>query len=304
MSKIKEFETFLMIDRRMSKNTVNSYITDIKSFFNYLYDKKYEDILDIRDEDVFKVSENSIINYIAFLTDTKTSSSINRCISSLKTFYKFLVINGDIKDNPMLNVVHTKTEKKLPMFLSIEEVDKLLNIKLETDFDYRNKAMLELMYATGMRVSEVVNLKISDISLENGTVRSITKVNKERIIPLGDYALYYLKEYLENHRNNLLKKKINDYVFLNNHGECYSRQAFFLLVKKLACEVGIKKEISPHKLRHSFATHLLENGADLRIIQEMLGHSSINTTEIYTHVASNYKRNEYDSIHPRSRKDD
>ena len=117
MSKIKEFETFLMIDRRMSKNTVNSYITDIKSFFNYLYDKKYEDILDIRDEDVFKVSENSIINYIAFLTDTKTSSSINRCISSLKTFYKFLVINGDIKDNPMLNVVHTKTLEVSFLFL-------------------------------------------------------------------------------------------------------------------------------------------------------------------------------------------
>lgn len=304
MSKINEFETFLMIDKRMSKNTVSSYITDIRSFFKYLYEKKYEDILCISDNDVFKVQENDIINYIAFLTETYNSSSINRHISALKTFFKFLVINGDIKDNPMTNVVHTKTEKKLPMFLSIEEVDKLLNIPLENDFDYRNKAMLEVMYATGVRVSELVNLKISDISLENSTIRTVTKGNKERVMPLGDYALYYLKEYLENHRNNLLKKRINDYVFLNNHGNVYSRQALFLLIKKLANDVGVKKEISPHKLRHSFATHLLENGADLRVIQEMLGHSSINTTEIYTHVASNYKREEYDNIHPRSRKEE
>ena len=307
MSKITEFRSFLMIDKRMSKNTVNEYIRDISMFYNYFYDK-YKNLLDIENgisnDEILKIKESDIINYIAYLTNNYKSDSINRHITSIKQFYKFLVLDEFIKDNPASNITHMKMDKNLPVYLTIEEVDKLLDIKLNTPFDYRNKAMLELMYSTGLRVSELVNLRLSDISINNATVRTITKGNKERIIPIGDYALNYLNIYINNYRNELLKDKINDYLFINNHGDVISRVAFFKIIKKEALLKGIKKDISPHKLRHSFATHLLENGADLRVIQELLGHSSINTTEIYTHLANNIKRDEYDSSHPRSRKDD
>lgn len=303
MSKIKEFETFLRIDRRMSPNTISNYIIDLKNFYSFVYKNKYEDITLITDEDSLSIKEEDIIKYLEYLNKEYKPDSINRHISTIKSYFKFLEINGDITINPSKMISHIKMTKNLPIYLTYEEVESLLDIELNNAYDYRNKAMLELMYSTGIRVSELVNLKVSDISLENATIRTITKGNKERIIPIGDYALNYLTIYLKEYRNELLKNKVSDYVFLNNLSDHYSRQSFFLLIKKLAAEKGIKKDISPHKLRHSFATHLLMNGADLRIIQELLGHSSINTTEIYTHLMDNYKRVEYDKIHPRSRKE-
>lgn len=306
MSRIKDFETFLIIDKRMSKNTIYNYISDLVSFYSYIYKNKYEYLLnDLNEEDALSIKEKDIIKYITYLKDKDfKSGSINRKLTAIKQYFKFLIISDVLKVDPSKNITHLRTSKKLPSFLTIEEVDKLLDTPLNNKYDYRNKAMIELMYSTGMRVSELVNLKVSDISLENATVRAITKGDKERILPLGDYALYYLNMYLKEYRNLFLKNKVSDYVFLNNFGTHYSRQSFFILIKKIAEEKNIKKDISPHKLRHSFATHLLENGADLRVIQELLGHSSINTTEIYTHIASNYKKEVYDKIFPRSRKDD
>lgn len=304
MSKIKEFEEFLKIDKRMSSNTIYNYVKDVKAFYSFIYKNKYEDIINITDEDALKIEEKDIHNYLKHINTNYETDSINRFISSIKQYFKFLEIMDYIKINPSLMITHSKKEDKLPTYLSEEEVERLLNIELNNEYDYRNKAMLELMYGTGLRVSELVNLKVEDISLENDTVRTITKGNKERIIPIGDYAMYYIKEYIRNYRNKLLKNKISDYLFLNNLGSHYSRQSLFILIKKLASEKGIDKNISPHKLRHSFATHLLAHGADLRIIQELLGHSSINTTEIYTHLLDNYKRNEYDKIHPRGRKEE
>ena len=190
--------------------------------------------------------------------------------------------------------------KKLPNTLDEEDIDKLLKIKLNDAFSYRNKAMLELMYATGLRVSELVNLKIHDIDLDMALVQTMGKGNKERIIPIGDYALYYIKEYLINYRDSMLKKEYNDYLFLNNHGKKMTRQGFFKILQKLAKENEIKKDFSPHTLRHSFATHLLNHGADLRSIQELLGHSDISTTQIYTHVSNRQLRENYDEFHPHS----
>ena len=189
--------------------------------------------------------------------------------------------------------------KKLPEFLAIEEVDMLLDIPLHTAFDYRNKAMLELMYATGLRVSELVELEINNLDLENGFVRCFGKGNKERIIPLGDVCIKYLNSYLTYYRNELVKKKISNYVFLNNHGNKLTRQGFFKMLKQVAKEKGIDKNITPHMLRHSFATHLLNGGADLRSIQMMLGHTSLSTTQIYTQVGSEFLKENYDLYHPR-----
>ena len=192
--------------------------------------------------------------------------------------------------------------KKLPNILTIEEVENLLNIKLETAFDYRNKAMLEVMYATGLRVSELVNLELNNVNLDEGYVRCFGKGNKERIVPLGEIALKYLKIYIDDYRDSLKKRCLCDKIFLNNHGKGITRQGFFIILKEIAEEKGIKKNITPHMLRHSFATHLLNNGADLRSIQVMLGHSNLSTTQIYTNVSNEVLKENYELYHPRGHK--
>jgi integrase/recombinase XerD len=189
--------------------------------------------------------------------------------------------------------------KKIPDVLSIEEVDILLNFKLETAFDYRNKAMIELMYATGLRVSELVNLNINDVDIEDSFVRCFGKGNKERIVPIGEVALKYLKIYIYNYRDSLKKKNLCSKLFLNNHGKVMTRQGFFKILKTIAKNQGIKKNITPHMLRHSFATHLLNNGADLRSIQLMLGHSNLSTTQIYTNINNETLKENYELYHPR-----
>ena len=189
--------------------------------------------------------------------------------------------------------------KKIPHVLSIEEVDNLLNISLKSAYDYRNKAMLELMYATGLRVSELVELSVSNVDLEEGFVRCFGKGNKERIVPIGEIALKYLRIYLYQYRDLLKKKTLCDKLFLNNHGRGMTRQGFFKILKGIAIDKGIEKNITPHMLRHSFATHLLNNGADLRSIQLMLGHNNLSTTQIYTTVNNETLKENYDLFHPR-----
>jgi len=191
-----------------------------------------------------------------------------------------------------------KIKKSLPKTLSFEEINKLLDIKLNDKYSYRNKAMLELMYSSGLRVSELVNVKIHDIDSESCIIRVMGKGSKERIVPLGDYAIKYIDIYLKEYRNKLIKKEYNDYLFLNNHGKKMTRQGFFKIIKNLAKQQKIKVEFSPHTLRHSFATHLLDGGADLRSIQEMLGHSDISTTQIYTHVSKELLKENYNNFHP------
>ena len=285
---IDKFIEYLIIDKKYSENTIKSYNNDLKKFENYFKSKN-----------INQIEENNIKDYIKYLNkennDTKT---ISHNISTLRSFYKFLLIEKISKTNPMEYIELPKTKKSLPKTLSIEEIDNLLDIKLTDSFSYRNKAMLELMYSSGLRVSELVNVKTHDIDISNCIIRIIGKGSKERIVPLGDYAIKYIELYLKEHREKLIKKEMNDYLFLNNHGNKMTRQGFFKILKSIAKEKNIKTEFSPHTLRHSFATHLLNGGADLRSIQEMLGHSDISTTQIYTHVSKEKLKENYNNFHP------
>ena len=285
---IEKFVEYLIIDKKYSENTVKSYKNDLKKFKNYF-----------KNTNINNISERHIKNYLKKLKDDNNDNkTINHNISTLRSFYKFLLIEKTIKNNPMEYIEMPKTKKTLPKTLSIEEIDKLLDINLTDDFSYRNKAMIELMYSSGLRVSELINVKIHDIDTSNCIIRIMGKGKKERIVPLGDYAINYINIYLKSHRINLIKKEINDYLFLNNHGKHLTRQGFFKILKQLAKEKNIKTDFSPHTLRHSFATHLLNGGADLRSIQEMLGHSDISTTQIYTHVSKEELKENYNNFHP------
>ena len=284
---ILNFCNYLLIEKKYSSNTIESYKRDLTKFFTFLN----KDNLDIAKDDIHR--------YLKYLSEEHMNEkSISRNISCLKSFYKFLLIEKEIKENPMDEIEIPKLRKSLPKSLTEEEINLLLEIPLVDDFSYRNKAMLELLYATGMRVSELINLTLLDIDLDSAIVRTIGKGSKERIIPIGDYALHYVKKYIYDCRNNMLKKEINNYLFLNNNGKKMTRQGFFKILKKRQQEVGIKKELSPHTLRHSFATHLLNHGADLRSIQELLGHSDIGTTQIYTYVSNEHLKENYKEFHP------
>jgi integrase/recombinase XerD len=286
---IEEFINYIIIERRLSKNTSDSYKLDLI---------KYKEFIN---KDIKKIDREDIIRYIEYLSKNNIKpSSIGRKIVSIKSFHKYISRVYDVAD-PSENIEMPKSRRKLPNVLTKEEVEKLLDIKPTTEFEYRNKAMLELMYASGLRVSELVNLNINDIDMENATVKCFGKGSKERIIPIGDYALKALQDYLEV-RNGMLKGYITDSLFLNNHGKAMTRQGFFKILKGIAKDKGITKKFSPHTLRHSFAPHILENGADLRIIQELLGHENISTTQIYTHIRTDLIRKNYEEFHPRGKK--
>ena len=275
-----------MFEKKYSENTISSYKRDLNKINSYL--KK----------DFIKLTKADIQKYIQNLSKNESSNTISRTISSLKSFYKFLEINKYTNTNPLTTIISPKTARKLPKVLSEEEVNKLLDINLNNDFDYRNKAMLELMYSSGLRVSELINLTVNDVDLKNSLVRIFGKGSKERIVPLNDYATEALNNYILYHRPKLFKQKESNYLFLNNHGNQMTRQGFFKTLKKIAKEKGIKSELSPHTLRHSFATHLLKYGADLRSIQELLGHSDISTTQIYTHITNEMLEKNYHEYHP------
>lgn len=275
------------IKLKKEDTTVESYIEDIYKYLEYIEKNKHI-------YNALNIDSNSIINYLSYLDKNNyEKTTIVRKIVSIKLFHKYLNEKYNIPD------VSTKIDKprvrrKLPNILTIEEVDNLLNIQLNNAYDFRNKAMLELMYSSGLRVSELVELKIKDIDLDNGYVKCFGKGSKERIVPIGEIAVDYLKKYIYEYRDSMKKGYYTENVFLNNHGKKISRQGFFLIIKEIAKEKKIEKNITPHMLRHSFATHLLNNGADLRTIQEMLGHSSITTTQIYTNVSTDILKENYE----------
>lgn len=286
---IEEFLLYLKIDKKYSENTIVSYQNDLRKYADFMREKRVE---------IEEVSKKDIEEFLDYLKKNKLNiSSISHTISTIRTFYKFLAIHQKLAKSPVDLIELPKLRKKIPTVLSEEDIVKLLSIHPTTHFEYRNKAMLELMYGTGLRVSELVGLTIYDIDLEEDIVRTKGKGSKERIIPLGDMALDSLKEYLKI-RGEMFKRNINDYLFLNNHGNKLTRQGFFKIIKKVAKENGVETEFSPHTLRHSFASHLLKHGADIRSIQELLGHSDVSTTQIYTQIEDPTKKETYHSKHP------
>lgn len=285
----QKYLDYLKFERRLSKNTILSYQDSLKRFSTFIMQKN-----------ILEVTKNDITAYLKF-NENMAIKSRAHYLTVLRNFYQFLIDEEIIEFNPCENILMPKIEKTLPNYLTEEEIKKILDINLNTPYDYRNKAMLELLYATGIRISELINLKLENIYFDDDVILVKGKGNKERICPFSTYAKHYLKVYLENYRNSLIKKTKNNYVFLNNHGKNMTRQGFFKILKEIANKKKITKEISPHTIRHSFATNLLKNGADLRIIQELLGHSDLSTTEIYTHVVDEKKKEDYQN-HPHAKK--
>ena len=282
---LKEYENYLKFEKNYSMNTINSYLSDIKEYQEF----KKGDILSTKKEDV-----------LAYLKTIKKleSTTISHKISSLKSFFKYYQKREKIKVNPLANIKSPKIAKKLPTYLTLEEVSKLLDVEIKSPYDARNKAILELLYSSGIRISELCNMQTSNYDSYECIIRLIGKGSKERIIPLGDYAISVLEDYINNYRPKINKKNINS-IFINNRGDAISRQFIFKVIKKECLKKGIRKNVSPHNLRHTFATHLLQNGADLRIIQELLGHENISTTQIYTHVSNQELKNDYQKFFPR-----
>lgn len=292
---VKDFLHYLIVERGLADNTVAAYRRDLEDYVAFLKEK--EDLASLN-----QVARGQIIQYLMTLKQKgRASTTLARHIASVRSFHQFLLREKKTDQDPSVHVETPKTERKLPKVLSMQEVEALLNAPDPTTaFGLRDQAMLEVLYATGLRVSELVQLNIGDAHLTMGFVRCIGKGNKERIIPLGKVAAGSLERYLAKGRGALLKRKQSDALFLNHHGGRLSRQGFWKILKKLAVQANIAKELTPHTLRHSFATHLLENGADLRAVQEMLGHVDISTTQIYTHVTKTRLKDIYTAYHPRA----
>ncbi|HLR15030.1 MAG TPA: site-specific tyrosine recombinase XerD [Bacillota bacterium] len=292
---LEDFFHFIQVERGLSRNTISSYKRDLLQYAEHI--EKESDMNDWND-----VDRSHIMSFLVHLqTGGKSASTIARTISSIRSFHQFLVREQIVQQDASLHIETPKKERKLPDTLSMEEVDRLLDIKGNEPLDYRNRAMIELLYATGLRVTELIDLQISDVHITMGFIRCIGKGNKERIVPLGDIATEAVEQYMQKYRRVLMKyKNTHQYVFVNHHGRPLSRQGFWKVLRKIATEAGFEKQISPHTLRHSFASHLLENGADLRAVQEMLGHSDISTTQIYTHVTNKRLKEMYTQFHPRA----
>lgn len=294
---LKEYHYYLISELSLSSNTYKSYESDVDQYIKYL--QKYRNITCPND-----ITINDLRSYVDSLNRKKiVSSSQARKLSAIKSFHKFLLKEKYVSTNISTSIDLPKQVKKLPTILSIDEVDKLLaTLKNDTPIESRNKAMIELAYASGLRVSELVNLHLSDLHLDAGFVQINGKGNKERIVPVGEIAIDSINYYIDNGRNQLLKKHTDDLFINGRDGKPITRQAFFMIIKEKVKEAGINKEISPHKLRHSFASHLLKNGVDLRFIQELLGHENISTTERYTHIQNDDLVKTYEYAHPRARK--
>ncbi|WP_112181235.1 site-specific tyrosine recombinase XerD [Paraliobacillus zengyii] len=291
---IDDFFHYLQIERGLSVNTLQSYRRDIKKYCSFLQ-------TNCQLSDWKQVDRSHILNYLYDLKDhDRSQATIARALSTIRLFHQFLVREYQFLADASLHIESPKKARTLPKVLSTREIDTLLMIPTPNSLTIRNKAMLEMLYATGLRVSELIQIKVSDLHLMMGFVGCLGKGGKERIVPLGDIAKDAIENYLTNSREQLVKHKKIDQLFVNHHGNPLSRQGFWKILKGVARDVGIKKEITPHTLRHSFATHLLENGADLRSVQEMLGHADISTTQIYTHVSKARLKDIYSSYHPRA----
>ena len=293
-SSIKEFKYYLRIERSLADNTIQSYLRDINKLADYCNQLKI-------DEKNVKV--NDIRNFLNHLNNDQISArSQARITSGIKAFYKYLILEDYIKDDPTLLIENPKIGLKLPEVLSVNEIEIIISsIDLSKIHGQRNKAIIETLYSCGLRVTELINLKISNINFKEEYIKVIGKGNKERLTPIGSNALKYIQIYVNEVRiHQKINKGHEDIVFLNNRGSKLSRVMIFTLIKNTLEKCGIKKKVSPHTFRHSFATHLIEGGADLRAVQEMLGHESITTTEIYTHLDKDYLRSNIMQFHPRS----
>lgn len=289
---IKEYIIYLKKERNYSKLTLKNYAIDLEKFQMYLEEHNLN---------YLKLSKEDIRNYLKYLDKLKLkNTSISRILSSLRSFYSYLIIHQKIDINPFKLVRNPKKESKLPVFLSYDEFMELLDkIKNEDDLSVRNKLILEMLYATGLRVSELTSIKLEDINIGDKSIRILGKGNKERIVYFGEYAKNVLNEYLNNHRNELLKGKNSKYLFINKNGDRLTFRGVEYLIDQISKQTSLKYKISPHVLRHTFATHLLQEGADLRSVQTLLGHSSLSTTQIYTHITSEYLRDVYNKSFPR-----
>ena len=293
---LKEFLTYLKLIRGYSQNTIDSYNRDIQRFLDFLESKGIDDLNDVNK--TILSSFFSTLNTIGLST-----KSIARNYSSIKSFFRYLSTNDFIQINPAIKFKGPKISVHPPEVLSLSEIDKILDQpNTKTPLGLRDKAMLEFAYATGVRVSELLNLKKSDLFLKDEVVRVFGKGSKWRLVPIGSYAIYWLEQYLTKVRPALVKKLISeDYVFLNNRGRKLSRMGFFKILRGYVLQAGIDKNVHPHTIRHSFATHLLERGADIRVVQELLGHSKISTTQIYTHVDRTMLKDTLIKYHPRGK---
>ena len=291
---IKDYQSYLRIERGLSKNTIENYGFDIERLCLFL-DTNQIDVSPI------KISDETVQQFIYSVSKEVNPRSQARIISGLKSFFNYLVFEDYRTDNPLELIETPKTGRKLPDTLTVQEIDSLIAaIDLSTNEGERNRAMLETLYGCGLRVSELVSLKISDLFFEEGFIKIHGKGNKERFVPVGKLTQKYMEIYQKEVRVNLtIKKGYEDTLFLNRRGNQLTRAMIFTIIKDLAVKVNLNKNISPHTLRHSFATHLLENGADLRSIQLMLGHESITTTEIYVHLDRSFLKEVMHSFHPR-----
>lgn len=290
---VQKFVNFLERDKRLSLNTLQSYRRDIEQYITYLRE--------INLQNISNTNKTTVIAYLLYLQKKgRATSTISRNLASIRSFYQYIAKNKIIDQDPTSELESPKVEKKLPQILSTKEVELLLEQPKCVDLKgYRDKAMLELLYATGIRVSELINLNASDINLEMGFIRC-NKGSRERMIPIGSIAINAVREYLEKSRNLLIQNIDEKALFVNINGRRLTRQGFWKIIKQYKNQAKINKDITPHTLRHSFAAHLLENGADLRSIQEMLGHSDISSTQIYAQIAKNKIKEIYKKTHPRA----
>ncbi len=289
---LNDFLQYLKNEKELSKNTLESYGRDLRQFIEFLIENKK---MDYR-----KVNKTTVITYLLYLQKKgRATSTISRSLASIRSFYQYLLNEGIVDTDPTINLESPKTEKKLPCILSLSEVDKLMNQPDDnTKMGVRDRAMLELLYATGIRVSEMVRLNIDDVDIDMGFI-TCKGNNKQRFIPFGKMAKKALNKYINNCRIQLLKKDENA-LFVNYYGKRLTRQGFWKIIKRYTEQAKINKRITPHTLRHSFATHLIQNGADLKSVQEMLGHSDISTTQIYMQITEKKIKDVYNKAHPRA----
>ncbi|AKX94284.1 site-specific tyrosine recombinase XerD [Neomoorella thermoacetica] len=291
---VDQFLYYLVVERGLAENTLASYNSDLQQFLLYLEGAGVKSPRD--------VTRGLLVAYLVKMQqDGRSPATISQHLAALKSFYHFLLRERLVESDPTADLESPRQSKKLPQVLTVAEVEKLLNQpRTDTPAGLRDKAMLELLYATGLRVSELVSLNVDQVNLEGEFVRCLGKGSKERVVPMGQVACFYVRTYIENGRGKLIKRATEPALFVNHHGRRLSRQGCWKILKGYVRAANLKKDITPHTLRHSFATHLLENGADLRSVQELLGHADIGTTQIYTHLTRKKIREIYDHTHPRA----
>lgn len=292
---LAEYLLYLSVERGYSQHTIESYKRQLNKFLKFLEQQNITDMTYVT---------KSIVQ--VFLNEEQQQSlstrTIAQLITSLRSFFKYLTLENFIEENPLSQLKLPKMPKQLPKYLTLDEVDKLLLLEVDQPehFKLRTRVLIELLYSCGMRISELISLKIEHVHAHMGLINVVGKGDKERMIPVNSYALELIETYLQTARPRILKNRQSDFLLLNHHGKQLTRQGAWKLIQQAAKQSGIEKPVSPHMLRHSFATHLIENGADLRIVQELLGHSDISTTQIYTHVSKKHIQKAYKKYHPRA----